>query len=86
MSSTFVVYVEDSPASSTAWRPCSAAAPSTSSRSPSATRYARRVAHDDRRGHRRDGARKVEAHLYKLVNVLRVDDVTSTPAVYRTSR
>ncbi|MBP1603609.1 MAG: acetolactate synthase, small subunit [Acidobacteria bacterium] len=29
------------------------------------------------------GARKVEAHLYKLVNVLRVDDVTSTPAVYR---
>ena len=31
----------------------------------------------------RDGARKVEAHLYKLVNVLRVDDVTSTPAVYR---
>jgi acetolactate synthase-1/3 small subunit len=31
----------------------------------------------------REGARKVEAHLYKLVNVLRVDDVTSTPAVYR---
>ena len=31
----------------------------------------------------RDGARAVEAHLYKLVNVLRVDDVTSQPAVYR---
>jgi len=31
----------------------------------------------------RDGARKVEAHLYRLVNVLRVDDVTTTPAVYR---
>lgn len=31
----------------------------------------------------REGARKVEAHLYKLVNVLRVDDVTATPAVYR---
>ena len=31
----------------------------------------------------RDGARKVEAHLYKLVNVLRVDDVTAMPAVYR---
>lgn len=31
----------------------------------------------------REGARKVEAHLYKLINVLRVDDVTATPAVYR---
>jgi acetolactate synthase I/III small subunit len=31
----------------------------------------------------REGARKVEAHLYKLVNVLRVDDVTTTPAVFR---
>ena len=31
----------------------------------------------------RDGRPQVEAHLYKLVNVLRVDDMTSTPAVYR---
>jgi acetolactate synthase-1/3 small subunit len=30
-----------------------------------------------------DGARLVEAHLYKLVNVLRVDDVTEVPAVHR---
>jgi acetolactate synthase-1/3 small subunit len=30
-----------------------------------------------------DGARLVEAHLYKLVNVLRVDDITEVPAVHR---
>ncbi len=30
-----------------------------------------------------NGARRVEANLYKLVNVLRVDDVTNTPAVVR---
>jgi len=30
-----------------------------------------------------NGARRVEANLYKLVNVLRVDDVTSSPAVVR---
>ena len=29
------------------------------------------------------GARRVEAHLYKLVHVLRVDDVTHRPAVTR---
>jgi acetolactate synthase-1/3 small subunit len=29
------------------------------------------------------GVRRVEANLYKLVNVLRVEDVTSTPAVTR---
>ncbi len=29
------------------------------------------------------GARRVEANLYKLVNVLRVDDVTSQPTVVR---
>lgn len=29
------------------------------------------------------GARLVEAHLYKLVNVLRVDNITSTPSVCR---
>ncbi len=29
------------------------------------------------------GARRIEAHLYKLVNVLRVDDVTAAPAVTR---
>ena len=29
------------------------------------------------------GARRIEAHLYKLVNVLRVDDVTASPAVVR---
>ena len=30
-----------------------------------------------------DGARIVEAHLYKLVNVLRVDDLTHKPALSR---
>lgn len=29
------------------------------------------------------GARRVEANLYKLVNVLRVDDITETPSVVR---
>ena len=29
------------------------------------------------------GARLVEAHLYKLVNVLRVDNITATPSVSR---
>jgi acetolactate synthase-1/3 small subunit len=29
------------------------------------------------------GARRVEANLYKLVNVLRVDDLTETPSVLR---
>jgi acetolactate synthase-1/3 small subunit len=29
------------------------------------------------------GARMVEAHLYKLVNVLRVDNITATPSVSR---
>lgn len=29
------------------------------------------------------GARRVEANLYKLVNVLRVDDVTNLPVVFR---
>jgi acetolactate synthase I/III small subunit len=31
----------------------------------------------------RDGARRLEHNLYKLVNVLRIDDVTDSPAVYR---
>lgn len=30
-----------------------------------------------------DKARRIEANLYKLVNVLRVDDITRTPAVHR---
>ncbi len=29
------------------------------------------------------GAARIEAHLYKLVNVLRVDNVTAAPSVYR---
>jgi acetolactate synthase-1/3 small subunit len=29
------------------------------------------------------GALRVEAHLYKLVNVISVEDITSSPAVYR---
>ena len=29
------------------------------------------------------GARRVEAHIYKLVNVLRVENITATPAVFR---
>lgn len=30
-----------------------------------------------------DAARRMEAHLYKLVNVLRVDNITDRPAVHR---
>ena len=30
-----------------------------------------------------DSARRLEAHLYKLVNVLRVDNITGLPAVHR---
>ena len=29
------------------------------------------------------GARRIEAHIYKLVNVLRVENITLTPAVFR---
>src|SRR6478736_8577335 len=29
------------------------------------------------------GARRVEAHIYKLVNVLRVENITAQPAVFR---
>ncbi len=29
------------------------------------------------------GARRIRAHLYKLVNVLRVDDITALPAIVR---
>jgi acetolactate synthase-1/3 small subunit len=29
------------------------------------------------------GARRLEAHLYKLVNVLRVENITASPAVFR---
>ena len=29
------------------------------------------------------GARRLEAHLYKLVNVLRVENITAAPAVFR---
>ena len=29
------------------------------------------------------GARRLEAHLYKLVNVLRVENITSLPSVFR---
>ena len=31
----------------------------------------------------RTGAHRIEANLYKLVNVIRVHDITHTPAVYR---
>jgi acetolactate synthase I/III small subunit len=50
------------------------------------------VGHTDRPGVSRmtiavdtdhDGAQRVEANLYKLVNVLRVDNITHTPAVVR---
>jgi acetolactate synthase I/III small subunit len=30
-----------------------------------------------------DAARRLEAHLYKLVNVLRIDNITDRPAVHR---
>ena len=29
------------------------------------------------------GARRLEAHVYKLVNVLRVENITAAPAVFR---
>jgi acetolactate synthase-1/3 small subunit len=29
------------------------------------------------------GAKRVEAHLYKIVNLLRVDNITASPAVFR---
>src|SRR5437762_9615199 len=29
------------------------------------------------------GARRLEAHIYKLVNVLRVENITAQPAVFR---
>ena len=29
------------------------------------------------------GARRIEAHIYKLVNVLRVENITAAPAVFR---
>src|SRR5258706_6004450 len=29
------------------------------------------------------GARRIEAHLYKLVNVLRIENITASPAVFR---
>lgn len=50
------------------------------------------VGHTDRPGQSRmtivcdadaDAARRLEAHLYKLVNVLRVDNITDRPAVHR---
>ncbi|ABF42108.1 acetolactate synthase, small subunit [Candidatus Koribacter versatilis Ellin345] len=31
----------------------------------------------------KDGARRLEAHLYKLVNVLLVEDITGTPSINR---
>ena len=84
MSSTFVVYVEDKPGVLTrvaslfrrrAFNIESLTVGHTDT--PGVSRMTIVVGTD------RDGARKVEAHLYKLVNVLRVDDVTATPAVYR---
>jgi acetolactate synthase-1/3 small subunit len=84
MSSTFVVYVEDKPGvlnrvASLFRRRAFNIESLTVGRTdtPGVSRMTIVVGTD------RDGARKVEAHLYKLVNVLRVDDVTSTPAVYR---
>src|SRR5262245_40726433 len=29
------------------------------------------------------GARRLEAHIYKLVNVIRVENITATPSVFR---
>ena len=84
MSSTFVVYVEDKPgvlnrvASLFRRRAFNIESLTVGhTDTPGVSRMTIVVGTD------RDGARKVEAHLYKLVNVLRVDDVTSTPAVYR---
>jgi len=84
MSSTFVVYVEDKPgvlnrvASLFRRRAFNIESLTVGhTHTPGVSRMTIVVGTD------RDGARNVEAHLYKLVNVLRVDDVTSTPAVYR---
>jgi acetolactate synthase I/III small subunit len=84
MSCTLVVYVEDKPGvlnrvSSLFWRRAFNIESLTvgHTETPGVSRMTIVV------GTELDGARKVEAHLYKLVNVLRVDDVTSTPAVYR---
>ena len=84
MSSTFVVYVEDKPgvlnrvASLFRRRAFNIESLTVGhTDTPGVSRMTIVVGTD------RDGARKVEAHLYKLVNVLRVDDVTATPAVYR---
>jgi acetolactate synthase-1/3 small subunit len=50
------------------------------------------VGHSDRPGESRmtivcdadeDASRRLEAHLYKLVNVLRVDNISARPAVHR---
>ena len=49
-----------------------------------AHRDAGRLAHDDRlRCRSRPAARRVEANIYKLVDVLRVDDITEQPSVER---
>ncbi len=32
------------------------------------------------------GGRRIEAHLYKLVNVLKVENITVVPSVFRRSR
>jgi len=84
MSSTFVVYVEDKPgvlnriASLFRRRAFNIESLTVGhTEAPGVSRMTIVVGTD------REGARKVEAHLYKLVNVLRVDDVTATPAVYR---
>ena len=84
MSSTFVVYVEDKPgvlnrvASLFRRRAFNIESLTVGhTDTPGVSRMTIVVGTD------RDGARKVEAHLYKLVNVLRVDDVTDAPAVYR---
>jgi len=84
MSSTFVVYVEDKPgvlnrvASLFRRRAFNIESLTVGhTDTPGVSRMTIVVGTD------RDGARKVEAHLYKLVNVLRVDDVTAMPAVYR---
>src|SRR5215468_1100850 len=44
---------------------------------PGVSRLTAVIAADD------DGARRIEANLYKLVNVLRVDDTTERPTVAR---
>ena len=81
---TFVVYVEDKPGVLN--RVCVAVpAPGVQHRLAHGRshRDAGRLAHDDRLRRRPDGARRVEANIYKLVDVLRVDDITEQPAVER---